>query len=159
MKEHNRLHISILNNCRNVSKPVAGRATNNSAEIEAATEAARQAQKAGISKLKINTDSEFLVKCNEEWMPKWKANGWKTSDNKDVINKTELQEMTKALGPLDVTWVSIVHCSSVYLIYFMLSIYLEIIFQKHVSGHAGIHGNEKADELARAGCARYRNTE
>lgn len=92
---------------RNVSRPVSGRATNNRAEIEAVTEAARQAQKAGIDKLKINTDSEFLIKCANDWMPKWKNNGWKTSNGKPVVNKQELVEMEKALDPLDVSWVII----------------------------------------------------
>ena len=76
------------------------------AEIQAVTIAARQARKAGIKKLKINTDSQFLISCITKWMKKWKANGWKTSDSKPVLNKTELMEMEAALAPLKVTWVN-----------------------------------------------------
>lgn len=76
------------------------------AEIQAVTVAARQAKKAGIKKLKINTDSKFLISCITEWMPKWKRRGWVTVGNKPVINKTELLEMEKELEPLIVTWVS-----------------------------------------------------
>ncbi|KAL0112782.1 hypothetical protein PUN28_012211 [Cardiocondyla obscurior] len=90
----------------NVSEPVEGRATNNMAEIQAVTRAARQAQKAGIDKLKINTDSQFLISCATQWMPNWKRNGWVTSEAKPVINKTELLEMEEALKPLNVTWVN-----------------------------------------------------
>ncbi|CAL7947035.1 unnamed protein product [Xylocopa violacea] len=118
------------NNPLNVSEPVIGRATNNMAEIQAVTVAARQAQKAGIKNLKINTDSKFLISCINNWMPKWKANGWKTSTNKPVINKTELLEMEQALAPLNINW-------------------------NHVNGHVGIYGNEMADKLARKGCERY----
>lgn len=89
----------------NISQPVDGRATNNMAEIQAVTIAAKQAQKAGIKKLKINTDSQFLISCITQWMPKWKMSGWKTATGKPVINKTELIEMEKALTPLKVSWV------------------------------------------------------
>ncbi|XP_076232472.1 ribonuclease H1 isoform X2 [Calliopsis andreniformis] len=114
----------------NVSQPVVGRATNNMAEIQAVTIAAKQAKEAGIGKLKINTDSKFLLQCIQNWMPRWKANGWKTINNKPVINKTELLEMEEALTSLTVDW-------------------------NHVNGHVGIYGNEMADKLARAGCLQY----
>lgn len=77
------------------------------AEIQAVMVAAKQAKKAGIKKLKINTDSKFLISCITQWMPKWKQNGWKTIDNKPVINKTELLEMEKELRSLIVAWVSL----------------------------------------------------
>ena len=114
----------------NVSRPVDGRATNNMAEIQAVTTACQQAKRAGIKNLKINTDSQFLISCINDWMPKWKRNGWKTSTDKPVINKTELLEMEGALSSLNVIW-------------------------NHVNGHVGIHGNEMADKLARAGCQKY----
>ena len=44
-------------NYSNISKAVIGRATNNMAEIQAVTIAAKQAKKAGIKNLKINIDS------------------------------------------------------------------------------------------------------
>ncbi|XP_014212647.1 ribonuclease H1 isoform X2 [Copidosoma floridanum] len=121
------------NNSYNVSQAVTGRPTNNMAEIQAVTIAAQQAQRAGIKKLKINTDSQFLISCITKWMPKWKKTGWQTSSNKPVINKQELIEMEKALAPLKVSW-------------------------NHVRGHVGIHGNEMADKLARDGSEHYRKT-
>ncbi|KAL6420459.1 hypothetical protein ACFW04_014447 [Cataglyphis niger] len=90
----------------NVSRPVEGRPTNNMAEIQAVTVAARQAKKAGIKKLKINTDSKFLISCITQWMPGWKKRGWKTVDNKPVINKTELLEMERELKSLTIAWVN-----------------------------------------------------
>ncbi|XP_012265867.2 ribonuclease H1 [Athalia rosae] len=112
----------------NVSRPVTNgsRATNNLAEIQAVTEAAKQAAKAGVKKLKINTDSQFLISCITQWMPKWKKNGWRKADGEHVINKEELILMEKALQPLEIAW-------------------------NHVRGHAGVRGNEEADKLARAG--------
>ncbi|XP_012525622.1 ribonuclease H1 [Monomorium pharaonis] len=116
----------------NVSQPVEGRATNNMAEIQAVTVAVRQAKKAGIKKLKINTDSKFLINCITKWMPSWKRRGWITVGNKPVINKSELIEMEKELKSLTIVW-------------------------NHVNGHVGIYGNEMADKLAREGCLQYKN--
>lgn len=77
------------------------------AEIQAVTVAAEQARQAGIKKLKISTDSQFLINCITKWMPKWKRNGWKTADGKAVINKTELISMENSLKSLEVNWVRI----------------------------------------------------
>jgi len=76
------------------------------AEIQAVTIAARQAKKAGIKKLKINTDSKFLISCITKWMPIWKRREWKTVGDKPVINKIELLEMEKELQNLTIVWVS-----------------------------------------------------
>ena len=75
----------------NVSRPTKGRQTNNAAEIEAAIEAAHRAHKAEISKLRINTDSKFLINSAKEWIPKWEANGWKASDKNPVKTRAELK--------------------------------------------------------------------
>ncbi|XP_076279311.1 ribonuclease H1 [Lasioglossum baleicum] len=111
----------------NVSALVVGRQTNNNAEIQAVTMAARKAKEAGVKKLKIITDSKFLITCITQWMPNWKKNGWKTAKKDPVLNKVELLEMEEALKSLTIAW-------------------------KHVNGHVGIHGNEMADKLAREGC-------
>ncbi|XP_058800293.1 ribonuclease H1 isoform X2 [Phymastichus coffea] len=124
--------IWFFDNCSyNVSQPVMGRATNNMAEIQAVTIAAKQARKAGITKLKISTDSEFLIKCKTQWMPKWQSNGWRTAKGKPVINKAELIEMEEALSPL------------------------EVIFN-YVRGHQGIYGNEMANKFAIDGKEHYK---
>ena len=57
----------------NVSRLAKGRQTNKAAKIEAAIEAAHRARKAGISKLRINTDSKFLINSAKEWIPTWEA--------------------------------------------------------------------------------------
>lgn len=142
-------------NYSNISKAVIGRATNNMAEIQAVTIAAKQAKKAGIKNLKINTDSQFLISCINNWMPKWKRNGWKTFNNKPVINKIELLEMKNILKSLNVIWVIYNYFINIFL-YCIFILYTNIlIFQNHVNGHAGIYGNEMADKLARAGCSKY----
>lgn len=61
----------------------------------------------------------------------WKKRQWKTSAGHDVINRVELEEMDKVLQTMDVEF-------------------------NHVRGHAGIHGNEMADSLARLGAENYK---
>lgn len=58
----------------NVSRRYRGRQTNNASEIEAATEAIRQAKRAGIDHLRIKTDSKVLLQGIQEWVPKWQTN-------------------------------------------------------------------------------------
>lgn len=53
----------------NSSEPVSGRATNNCGEIQAATHAVKQALQNGVTKLAINTDSQFLIDSVTKWMP------------------------------------------------------------------------------------------
>lgn len=111
-------------NYSNISKAVVGRATNNMAEIQAVTIAAKQAKKAGIKNLKINTDSQFLISCINNWMPKWKRNGWKTFNNKPVINKIELLEMENALKSLNVIWV--IYNYFINILYYISIFYIQI---------------------------------
>ena len=118
----------------NVSAPVVGRPTNNCAEIEAAIAAVYAARAAGVSRLCINTDSQFMIDCVTKWMKSWKKNGWKTSLKEDVKNKEELLKLDRLLSEdssISVQW-------------------------NHVRGHRGIEGNEEADKLARAGAKEYK---
>ncbi|KAG8237063.1 hypothetical protein J437_LFUL005170 [Ladona fulva] len=105
----------------NVSEPVKGRVTNNSAEIEAVTLAILHAKGA---------DSSFLINAITKWIKNWKRNNWKTANGEPVKNKDELILLDKVKEGIEVKFV-------------------------HVSGHVGIHGNEAADALARAGAEKY----
>lgn len=96
--------------------------TNNRMELMAAI--------AGLEALKrpcevvLTTDSQYVKKGVEEWMAKWRANGWRTSDRKPVKNQDLWERMSTALIGHRVTW-------------------------KWVKGHAGHTENERVDVLAR----------
>jgi ribonuclease HI len=96
--------------------------TNNRMELMAAI--------AGIEALKracsviVVTDSEYVRRGVEEWMARWKANGWKTSDKKPVKNRDLWERLDAALASHDVRW-------------------------HWVKGHAGHVENERVDALAR----------
>ena len=84
------------------------------------------------SKLTIITDSAYVKNGITGWMHGWKRNGWKTSTRKPVKNVDLWQRLDEAQARHDVTW-------------------------EWIKGHAGHEGNEKADELARAGMAPYKS--
>ncbi|XP_059607393.1 ribonuclease H1-like [Phlebotomus argentipes] len=114
----------------NVSQRARGR-TNNSCEIEAATVALQIAKDENIDKLRINTDSEFLINCVLKWMPIWRNNGWINASGNPVRNRHELMELDDELDEsIRVYW-------------------------NHVPGHKGNYGNRMADKLARRGAKNY----
>lgn len=52
----------------NIAEPLAGRQTNNRAEIHAAVRALEQAKERGLTKLTIRTDSNFLKNSYHNWV-------------------------------------------------------------------------------------------
>ena len=70
------------------------------------------------------TDSQYLRKGITEWLPAWKARGWRTASKQPVKNQDLWQRLEAALGEHRLDW-------------------------RWVRGHAGNPDNERADELAR----------
>jgi ribonuclease HI len=101
----------------------ARRTTNNQMELQALIEGLKRVP--GNTKVKVVTDSEYVVKGVKEWMRGWIRNGWKTAARKPVKNQELWQEINRliALRPVEMQW---------------------------VRGHAGHEENERCDELARA---------
>ncbi|NSX53946.1 ribonuclease HI [Parasulfitobacter algicola] len=103
--------------------------TNNRMELLAAIHALEALSRA--TKVTIVTDSAYVKGGITEWMYGWKKNGWKTSTKKPVKNVDLWQRLDEARKPHDVTW-------------------------EWVKGHAGHPENERADVLARAGMAPFK---
>ncbi|CAG2179571.1 unnamed protein product, partial [Oppiella nova] len=108
---------------RDISEPLEGRQTNNRAEIWAAVRALEAAKAMGELRVDIKTDSKFMMQAVNEWSPKWRRNGWKTSTGADVINKEDFLELERVSQGMDVQWTK-------------------------VRAHSGVAGNERADQLA-----------
>ncbi|KAI5475694.1 hypothetical protein MNV49_001028 [Pseudohyphozyma bogoriensis] len=84
----------------------------------------------------INTDSEYTINVFSRYLPKWRQNGWKTADNKPVLNQDLIHYITKLIAlrmPPN-----------------SYALTANIKFRK-VKAHVGIYGNEMADELAKKG--------
>lgn len=94
--------------------------TNNRMEMLAAIEAIKAIKKPGM-RLLVHSDSQYLIKCASEWIPGWKARGWKKKDG-ELKNVDLLQEIDRLLHVQHVRW-------------------------QWVKGHAGNPGNERVDAL------------
>jgi ribonuclease HI len=100
--------------------------TNNRMEMMAAIEALRAIKPGFSGEVHLWTDSTYVMKGITEWIHGWKRRGWKKSDKKPVVN-VDLWKILDALNSQrNVEW-------------------------HWVKGHAGVDGNERADELARRG--------
>ncbi|MDB2437913.1 ribonuclease HI [Hellea sp.] len=100
--------------------------TNNRMEMMAAIKALEAIKPGFKGSVTLWTDSTYVMKGITEWIHGWKKRGWKKSDKKPVVNVDLWKQLDALNAERNVTW-------------------------KWVKGHAGIDGNERADELARAG--------
>ena len=103
-----------------------GATTNNRMEMQAVIEA--------LSALKrpcavtLHVDSQYVLKGITEWLPGWKAKGWRTAAKQPVKNVDLWQKLDALVagGGHKIDW-------------------------RWVRGHNGDPGNERADELANRG--------
>lgn len=116
----------------NISKPVNGRATNNTAEIQACIEALEVLKSNNVNKVLIKTDSEFTINCMTKWIEGWKKKNWKLASGGPVKNKIDLEKLDN------------------------LRTEFEDVKFEHIKAHVGILGNEMADQLAREGATQYK---
>ena len=103
--------------------------TNNRMELQAAIGALSAVRQR--LPLRIITDSQYLKNGIEQWLPRWKRNGWKTADKKPVKNGDLWRRLDLLVRGFDIEW-------------------------RWVRGHSGCPGNERADRLARRGIPRSR---
>jgi ribonuclease HI len=57
-----------------------------------------------ITRVKIHTDSTYVMKGMTEWLPNWKQRGWKTAGKKPVKNADLWQRLERALTEHHVQW-------------------------------------------------------
>ncbi len=95
--------------------------TNNRMELRAAIE--------GLTALKrrcevhLYTDSKYVLQGATEWLPSWKARGWRTAAKEPVKNQDLWEKLEAAAAAQDIVW-------------------------HWVKGHSGNDGNEIVDQLA-----------
>jgi ribonuclease HI len=100
--------------------------TNNRMEMTAVIEALKALKRP--CHVTLHLDSKYVLQGITEWLPGWKAKGWKTAAKQPVKNV----DLWQALDAL-------VHTAG------------HQIEWRWVKGHAGDPGNERADALANKG--------
>jgi len=95
--------------------------TNNRMELMAAIQGLNALKKP--CRVKLSTDSRYVMDGLTKWIKGWQRNGWKTADKKPVKNADLWQQLLDAAKPHRIEWI-------------------------WVKGHAGHPDNERADGLA-----------
>lgn len=73
--------------------------------------------------VKLYTDSKYVMQGYTEWLPAWKARGWRTAAREPVKNQDLWEQLDAAAAAQDIEW-------------------------HWVKGHAGHEQNEYVDQLA-----------
>jgi ribonuclease HI len=95
--------------------------TNNRMELLAVINALRALKRS--VRARIYTDSQYVRLGITEWLPGWKARGWRTADRKPVKNQDLWQQLDELAAGHELEW-------------------------HWVKGHSGVPGNERCDQLA-----------
>src|SRR5690606_28637092 len=98
--------------------------TNNRMELMAALEGLKALREP--CRVSLTTDSEYVRRGINEWLPRWKQNGWRTAAKKPVKNADLWRALDEAAARHEVAW-------------------------HWVKGHSGHPDNERADQLANRG--------
>ena len=77
-------------------------------------------------KVKITTDSKYVLTGSTEWMVNWKKRNWRTANKKPVLNVELWQRLDELVQNHEIEW-------------------------EWVKGHSGHLENEIADQLANQG--------
>ncbi|MFH1349710.1 MAG: ribonuclease HI [Pseudomonadota bacterium] len=96
--------------------------TNNRMELTAVIEALRQIKRP--CKIKVMTDSNYVVKGMTKWIFSWMRYDWKNAQKKPVLNRDLWQILFKLTEPHQIEWL-------------------------WIKGHQGHMENERCDQLAR----------
>lgn len=75
---------------------------------------------------RVHSDSQYVLKGMREWLPNWKAKGWRTASKAPVKNADLWQTLDQLAAQHQIEWI-------------------------WVKGHAGHPENERADALANQG--------
>ena len=103
--------------------------TNNRMELMAAISALETLTRS--CRVRLHTDSKYVLQGITEWLPGWKQRGWKTASKQPVKNDDLWRRLDAATNRHQIEWI-------------------------WVKGHSGHDGNERADELANRGIEELR---
>ncbi|HDI78394.1 MAG TPA: ribonuclease HI [Desulfobacteraceae bacterium] len=103
--------------------------TNNRMELMAVIEALKKVKVP--SRIRITTDSNYVVRGMKEWIFKWIKNGWKNSQKRPVSNRDLWETLLKLSSGHEIDW-------------------------NWIRGHNGHPENERCNRIARQAINRYK---
>jgi ribonuclease HI len=103
--------------------------TNNRMELLAVISALESLKRP--CRVKVTTDSNYVVKGMNEWIEGWKKRNWLNSQKKTVLNRDLWERLLAASSPHEIQWL-------------------------WIKGHNGHRENDRCDELAREAIERCR---
>jgi len=95
--------------------------TNNQMELKAVVEALKYCN--DKTPVTIFLDSAYVYRGANDWLSRWQKTNWQTAGKKTVLNKKLWLELSKVIQNKNISW-------------------------NRISGHSGLPGNERADEIA-----------
>lgn len=104
--------------------------TNNRMELMAVIKALEKIKNS--YNIELYTDSSYVVNGINQWLQKWKKNGWRTANKKEVINKDLWQRLDNLLQK---------HYVKAY----------------WIKGHSGHPENEYCDKIAKMEALKYKD--
>lgn len=96
--------------------------TNNEMELNALLEALKYIKGGRVH---VYSDSRYVLRGIEEWLPGWIETNWITKSKKEVSHRDKWEALAGLLDNFDISF-------------------------EHVHGHSGILGNERVDDIAQA---------
>jgi ribonuclease HI len=103
--------------------------TNNRMELTAVIKALESLKRP--CKVKVVTDSNYVVKGITSWISNWVKNNWRNSQKKQVENRDLWEKLLKLSNKHEIEW-------------------------KWIKGHNGYPENERCDKIARSEIKRYK---
>ena len=103
--------------------------TNNRMELMAVIEALKKVKVP--SRIRITTDSNYVVRGMKEWIFKWIKNGWKNSQKRPVYTRDLWETLLKLSSGHEIDW-------------------------NWIRGHNGHPENERCNRIARQAINRYK---
>ena len=94
------------NEMEDIAKPLSLKPyTNQRAELYAIYKAIKVIKKTyKFDTIELYTDSEYSIKSLTIWSKQWILNGWKTSNNKEVLNQDIIKKILKYLNKYKVNF-------------------------------------------------------
>ncbi len=96
--------------------------TNNRMELTATIKALEYVKDIN-NEIVLYTDSSYVINGITKWIEGWQANNWTKRDKTPVLNRDLWEELIPVADKGDIKW-------------------------RHVAGHSGLSGNERADVIA-----------